>query len=80
MSVNSRLKVKQIIGQTKAFYRQRIPEPCYARKETFEIDVFVKSRNGDIKIMRSIRIMSRPPKHLRTAGSIEAFFFSNKFD
>ena len=49
-------------------------------KETFEIDVFVTSRNGDIKIMRSIRITSRPPEHLGTAGSIEASFFSNKFD
>ena len=33
MSVISRLKAIQIIGQKKAFYRQRIPEPTCARKE-----------------------------------------------
>ena len=44
MSVNSRLKATKIIGQGKAFYRQRIPEPSCARKETFDIDVLVTSR------------------------------------
>ena len=33
MSVNSRLKATKIIGQSKAFYRQRIPESSCARKE-----------------------------------------------
>ena len=33
MSVNSRLKAIQIIGQRKAFYWQRIPESSCARKE-----------------------------------------------
>ena len=36
MSLNSRLKATKIIGQMKAFYRQRIPEPICARKETVE--------------------------------------------
>ena len=63
MSVNSRLKVTKIIGQRKAFYRQRIPESSCARKETVDIDTLVTSRNGDRKIMQSIRITSRP--HLR---------------
>ena len=33
MLINSRLKVTQIIGQKKAFYRQRIPESRFARKK-----------------------------------------------
>ena len=61
MSVNSRLKAIQIIGQRKAFYRQRIPESTCAKKETFNVDILVTSRNGDGKIMQSIRIMSRSP-------------------
>ena len=60
MSVNSRLKATKIIGQRKAFYRQRIPEFSCARKETVDIDILVTSKNGDRKIMQSIRITSRP--------------------
>ena len=59
MSVNSRPTATKIIGKRKAFYRQRIPESSCARKETVEIDILVTSRNGHIKIMHSIRIMSR---------------------
>ena len=33
MSVNSGLKATKIIGQRKAFYRQKIPEFSRARKE-----------------------------------------------
>ena len=62
MFVNAILKATKIIGQTKAFYRQRIPESSCARKETVDIDILVKSRNGHRKIMQSIRITSRPPK------------------
>ena len=64
MSVNSRLKATKIIGQRKAFYRQRIPESSYARKETVDIDIFVTSRNGDRKIMEYIRITSTPPSKI----------------
>ena len=60
MSVNSRLKATKIIGQKKVFYRKRIPESSCARKETVDIDILVTSRNGDRKIMQSIRITSRP--------------------
>ena len=60
MSVNSRLKTTNIIGQRKAFYRQRIPESTCVRKETVDIDILVTSRNGDRKIMQSVRITSRP--------------------
>ena len=61
MSVNSGLKATKIIGQRKAFYRQRIPEFSRAREKPVDIDVLVTSRNADRKIMQSIRIMSRPP-------------------
>ena len=61
MPVNLGLKATKIIGQRKAFYRQRIPEFSCARKETVDIAILVTSRNGDRKIMQSIRIMSRPP-------------------
>ena len=65
MSVNSRCKAIKIIGQRKAFYRQRIPEPSCARKEMVEIDILVTSRNGGRKIMQFIRIKSRPPLRKR---------------
>ena len=65
MPVNSRLKATKIIGQREAFYRQRIPGPSCARKETVDIDIFVTSRNDDRKIMQSIRITSRPPSRKR---------------
>ena len=63
MFVDSRLKATKILGQRKAFQRQRIPESSCARKETVDIDVLVTSRNGDRKIMKPIKIASRP--HLR---------------
>ena len=61
MSVNSRLKATKTIGQSKAFHRQRIPESSCAKKEAVDIDILARSRNGDRKIMQSIRITSRPP-------------------
>ena len=47
MSVNSGLKATKIIGQTKAFYRQRILEFSCGRKDTFDIAILETSRNGD---------------------------------
>ena len=44
MSLISRLQATKIIVQRKAFYAQRIPEPSCARKESFDIDILVKSR------------------------------------
>ena len=73
MSVNSRLKATKIIGQRKAFYRQRIPESSCARKETVDIDIFVTSRNGDRKIMQSIRVTSRPPSRKRMWNQLSQF-------
>ena len=52
--VSSRFKAIKIIGQMKAFYRQRISESNCARKETVDIDILATSANGDRKIMQSI--------------------------
>ena len=73
MSVNSRLKATKIIGQMKAFYRKRIPESSCARKETVDIDILVISRNGDRKIMQTIRILSRPPLRKRKWNQLSQF-------
>ena len=73
MSDNSRLKGTKIIGQKKAFYRQRIPEPSCARKETIDIDILVKTRNGDRIIMQSIRITSRPTSRKRKWNQLSQF-------
>ena len=61
MSVNFRLTATKIIGQRKAFYRQRNPDPSWARKETVNIGILITSRNGGKKIMQSIRVTSRLP-------------------
>ena len=66
MYVNSRLKATKIIGQRKAFYS------C-VRKETVDIDILVTSRNGDRKIMQSIRIMSRPSSGIRKWNHLSQF-------
>ena len=71
MSLNSGLKATKILGQRKAFYRQRIPEFSHARKETIDIEILVTSRNGDRKIMHSIRITSRPPSRKKEAEPVE---------
>ena len=73
MSANSRLKDTKIIGQRKAFYRQRIPASNYARKETVDMDIFVTSRDGDRKIIQSIRITSRPPSRKRKWDKLSQF-------
>ena len=73
MSVNSRLKGIKIIGQKKAFYRQRIPELSHARKETVDIGIFVTSRNGDRKTIQSIRITSRRPSRKRKWNQLSQF-------
>ena len=65
MSVNSRLKTTKIIGQSKAFFRQRIPGSSCETKETVDIDIRATSRNGDRKTMQSIRKTSRPTSRKR---------------
>ena len=73
MSVNSGLKTTKILGQRKAFHWQRIPESSRARKGTVDIDNLVTSRNGDRKIMQSIRITSRPPWRKRKWNQLSQF-------
>ena len=73
MPVNSRLKATKIIGQRKAFYRQRSPESSCARKETVDVDILVIFRNGDRKIVQSIRITSRPPSRMRKWNQLSQF-------
>ena len=73
MSANSRLKATKIIGQRKAFYRQKIPEPSCASKETVDIDTLVTSRNGDRKIMQSIRIAYTPTSRIRKWNQLKQF-------
>ena len=73
MSVNSRLEATKIVGQRKAFFRQRIPESSHVRKETADIDILVTSRNGDRKIMESIRITSRPLSRKRNCNQLSQF-------
>ena len=69
MSVNSRIKVTKIVGQTKAFYRHRIPGSSCVRFLSVDIDILVTSSNGDRKILLSIRITSRPPSRKRNQVS-----------
>ena len=73
MSVNSRLRVTKIIGQRKAFYKQRISESSCARKETVDIDILVTSSSGDRKIMRSVRVTRRPPLRIRKWNQLSQF-------
>ena len=70
----SRLKATKITGQRKAFYRQRIPESSCARKETVDINILVTSKNGDRKIMQSIRIMNWSPSRKRKWNQLSQFW------
>ena len=67
------LKPFRLIGQRKAFYRQRIPAPSRARKKTVDIDILVTSRNSDRKILQSIRITSRPPSRIKKWNQLSHF-------
>ena len=52
-----------------AFSRQRIPQPGCGRKEAVYIDIPIASRNGDRKIMQSIRITSGTPTRIQKRNS-----------
>ena len=73
MSVNSRLKATKVIGQKKTFYRHRMPEFSCARKKTVDIHNLVTSRDGDRKIMQSIRITNRPSLRIRKWNKFSQF-------
>ena len=51
-----------------------IPESGCARKETVDIDILVTSRNGNRKIMQSIRITSRSPLRIRKWNQLSIHF------
>ena len=65
MSVNYKLKTIEIIGQRKAFYKQRSRESSCAKKETVDIDILITSRDDNRKIMKSIRITIGPLLRIR---------------
>ena len=72
MSLNSSLNATKFVGQTKAFYRHRLPESSCTRKENVNIDILVTPRNGDRNIMQSIR-MSRPPSRIKKWSQLSKF-------
>ena len=67
------LDLQKMIGQRKAFHRQRISESSRARTEIVDIDILVTFRNGDRKIMKSIRITGRPPSRKRRWNQLSHF-------
>ena len=73
MSVNSRLTATKVIGQKKAFYRQKTPDSSCARKNTVDIDILITSGNVDRKAIQSIKIMSRPPSTMRKWNQLNQF-------
>ena len=73
MPVTSRLKATKIMGQRKAFYKQRIPESSRERKETVDIDILVTYRNGHRKIMQSIKMTIRPPSRKSKWNQLSQF-------
>ena len=70
MSVTSGRKATNIIGQRKAFYKQRNPESSCATKETVDTDIVVTTRNSDRKLRQSIRITSKPPSRKRKRNQL----------
>ena len=73
MSVNSRLKVTKITGQSKTFHGQRIRESSCVRKETVDIDILVTPWNVDRKIMQTIKLTSRPSSRKRKWNQYSQF-------
>ena len=73
MSINSSHKATTIIGQRKAFYRQKIPGSSCVREKTVDIDILVTLRNGDRKIMQSIKVTSRPLLRKRRWNQLSQF-------
>ena len=67
------LKPSRSLVKKKALYRQRIAESTCVRKETVDRDIFVTSRNGDRKIIQSIRISSGPPSRIRKWNKLNRY-------
>ena len=49
----------------EAFYRLRIAESSCARNKIVDIQILIKSKNDERKIMQPIRIISRPTSRIR---------------
>ena len=64
---------KVMILQRKALYRHQISDSRRARKEIVDIDILVTFRNGDRKIMQSIRITSRTPSRVMERNQLSQF-------
>ena len=52
---------------------QRIPGPSCGRKEAFDIDIFVTSRNDNRKIMQPIRIARELPSRIKKWKQLSQF-------
>ena len=61
------------MGQRKTFYKKKIPESSFVRKDTVDIGILVTSRNGGRKLMYSIRITSRPSLRERKQNQLSQF-------
>ena len=61
------------MGQRIVFYRQRILESSCARKGTVDIAILATSKNGDRKIMQSIRITSTTASRIRKCNQFSQF-------
>ena len=59
----------------KAFYRQINLESSCVKKETVDIDILITSRNGDWKILQSIRITRWAPSRIRKWNQLLKFTF-----
>ena len=59
-------------GYKKRKYK-KIKQSSCARKATVHIDILSTSRNGDRKIMQSIRMTSLPPSRKRRWNQLSQF-------
>ena len=72
VSINSKRKIIKIVGQEKAFYRQRIAQSSCARKETVKIDI-IKSRNDERKLTKPNRTSSGPSPKIKKRNQFSQF-------
>ena len=66
------------LGQKKAFYRQRIPEFGFAKKEIVEINILITYSNGDkliqtVKSHTNFRVTSGPTTRMRKRNEFNQF-------
>ena len=66
-------KLMVYIAQRKEFYRWRVPESSYVRKEAIDKDILITARNNNRKIIQSRRITSGPAARIRKWSQINQF-------